>query len=78
MSSELPDEIQNTLSNLDTSLTNLEEILKPILEVPWDSLTGRLDPLEKAKLNLMMAYSAASLFYMYLKTQVRLYVCATT
>jgi hypothetical protein len=28
--------------------------------------------MEKAKLNLMIAYAADSLFYMFLKTQVRL------
>ena len=68
--SDLPDEIQTVLSNLDSSLSSLEEYLDPLFEVPWDELTGRLDPLEKAKLNLMMAYAASSLFYMYLKSQV--------
>ena len=67
---ELPDEMKTTLTNLDTSLTALEEHLDPIFEIPWDVLTARLEPMEKAKLNLMMAYSTASLFYMYLKSQV--------
>jgi exosome complex protein LRP1 len=68
--SELPEDVQTVISNLDTSLSSLEEHLGPLLEIPWDDLTGRLDPMEKAKLNLMMAYSTASLFYMYLKSQV--------
>jgi hypothetical protein len=68
--SELPDEMKTTLTNLDTSLSALEEHLDPLFEIPWDVLTARLEPMEKAKLNLMMAYSAASLFYMYLKSQV--------
>ena len=70
MSGDLPDEMQSVLSNLDSSLTSLEEHLNPLFDVPWDELSARLDPVEKAKLNLMMAYSAASLFYMYLKSQV--------
>jgi hypothetical protein len=68
--SELPDDMKTTLTNLDASLTALEEHLDPLFEIPWDVLTARLEPMEKAKLNLMMAYSAASLFYMYLKSQV--------
>ena len=31
---------------------------------------SKLEPAEKAKLNLMLAYAADSLFYMFLKTQV--------
>ena len=31
---------------------------------------SKLEPMEKAKLNLMIAYAADSLFYMFLKTQV--------
>ena len=33
---------------------------------------SKLEAAEKAKLNLMIAYAADSLFYMFLKTQVRL------
>jgi hypothetical protein len=74
MSSALPEDVQSTLTNLDMTLSALEEHFEPLFEAPWDVLTARLDPLEKAKLNLMMAYSAASLFFMYLKTQVVKYL----
>lgn len=67
----LPGEVQSALDSCETSLAALEDILAPLLSTPWDVLTAQLDPLEKAKLNLMMAYAVDSLYFIYLKTQVR-------
>jgi exosome complex protein LRP1 len=67
---ELPEGIQARLDTLEESMTALEAELEPLLSTPWDVLTSKMEPLEKAKLNLMIAYAADSLFFLYLKTQV--------
>mmetsp|Transcript_14798 Transcript_14798/g.35755 ORF Transcript_14798/g.35755 Transcript_14798/m.35755 type:complete len:143 (+) Transcript_14798:120-548(+) len=66
---ELPEGIQERLDTLEESMTALEAELEPLLSTPWDVLTSKMEPLEKAKLNLMIAYAADSLFFLYLKTQ---------
>jgi hypothetical protein len=66
----LPQEVKDSLKGCSDSLDALEEVLGPLLSTPWDVLTARLEPLEKAKLNLMIAYSVESLYFIYLKTQV--------
>jgi hypothetical protein len=68
---DLPGDIQERLDTLDKSMTALEQELEPLLATDWDVLTSKLEPVEKAKLNLMIAYAADSLFFLYLKTQVR-------
>mmetsp|Transcript_43721 Transcript_43721/g.106883 ORF Transcript_43721/g.106883 Transcript_43721/m.106883 type:complete len:156 (+) Transcript_43721:205-672(+) len=65
----LPDEVQAALSSCEESMGALEEVLEPLLSTPWEVLTARLDAMEKAKLNLMMAYAVNSLYFIYLKTQ---------
>jgi exosome complex protein LRP1 len=67
----LPQDVKDTLKGFTESLDALEEVLGPLLNTPWDVLTSRLEPLEKAKLNLMIAYAVESLYFIYLKTQVR-------
>jgi hypothetical protein len=42
----------------------------PLLSLRLWSFDSKLEPMEKAKLNLIIAYVADSLFYMFLKTQV--------
>lgn len=74
---ELPEGIQERLDTLEESMTALEAELEPLLSTPWDVLTSKMEPLEKAKLNLMIAYAADSLFFLYLKTQVRIATTAT-
>jgi hypothetical protein len=68
---DLPGDIQERLDTLDKSMAALEQELEPLLATEWGVLTSKLEPEEKAKLNLMIAYAADSLFFLYLKTQVR-------
>jgi hypothetical protein len=41
----------------------LEENLDPLFEIPWDGANAPLEPMDQAKFDLTMAYSAMSLFY---------------
>ena len=45
------------------SLLLLEEHLDPLFEIPRDGATTPLEPMDQARFNLTMAYSAMSLFY---------------
>eukprot|EP00960_Hanusia_phi_P029917 748272-Hanusia_phi.AAC.4 len=69
--SSLPEAMEENLDKIDTALDSLESALEPILATPWDTLNSCLEPVQKAKLNLMIAYTIDSLFFLYLKTQVR-------
>mmetsp|Transcript_28722 Transcript_28722/g.45034 ORF Transcript_28722/g.45034 Transcript_28722/m.45034 type:complete len:149 (-) Transcript_28722:1442-1888(-) len=69
MASELPADMDSRLTALEEAMTKLEQELEPALNTNWDTLTGDLEALDKAKLNLMIAYAADSLFFLYLKTQ---------
>ena len=65
----LPAEMEENLTEMEATLSTLEKELEPLLSTPWEQLTSKLEPMEKAKLNLMIAYVANSLFYVFLKTQ---------
>mmetsp|Transcript_35679 Transcript_35679/g.71530 ORF Transcript_35679/g.71530 Transcript_35679/m.71530 type:complete len:122 (-) Transcript_35679:1664-2029(-) len=65
----VPQEVAAQIKEVRQALDELESELIPILETPWDVLVAKLDPGSKAKLTLMIAYAADSLFFMYLKTQ---------
>merc|ERR1712228_555604 len=58
------------LEAFDNSLHNLETTLKPFLKIPVNDISDKVDdPLLKARLDLMVAYSINSLFWAYLTTQ---------
>lgn len=47
---------KTTLDALSTSLTTLEEALGPLLAKPFEELTEDLEPLQKARLQVMSSY----------------------
>ncbi|KAI5479786.1 exosome complex protein LRP1 [Pseudohyphozyma bogoriensis] len=63
---------QSTLESVSHALTALTTTLSPILATPFAALAqdddGNLDPLEKAKLQVMVAYVVHDLIYVSLKT----------
>jgi exosome complex protein LRP1 len=65
----LPDDIQTCLDSFEASLDQVQAALDPFLNKNLADLTADLPPAEKAKLQLLLAYSCNALFYMYLKTQ---------
>eukprot|EP00961_Rhodomonas_salina_P219002 2960424-Rhodomonas_salina.1 len=69
-STGLPKDVRAQLAEVRESLDGIEAELKPVLETPWETLVADLEPAQKAKLSLIVAYAADSLFYMYIKTQV--------
>jgi hypothetical protein len=54
---------QVTLATLSSSLTTLEESLAPLLATPFEDLTQDLDPLQKAKLEVMTGYVVHDLIW---------------
>ncbi|OWF54334.1 nuclear nucleic acid-binding protein C1D-like [Mizuhopecten yessoensis] len=62
----IPSELKEKLAAFDTSLSDMEKIVHPWLEVPESELHEKLSPLDKAKLDLVGAYTINSLFWMYL------------
>ncbi|XP_033734431.1 nuclear nucleic acid-binding protein C1D-like [Pecten maximus] len=62
----IPSELKEKLAAFDTSLSDMEKVIRPWLEVPESELHEKLSPLDKAKLDLVGAYTINSLFWMYL------------
>ncbi|KAJ3447580.1 sun-cor steroid hormone receptor co-repressor [Anaeramoeba flamelloides] len=65
----LPKELLENLNNFDQSLTKCEKTLEQMLTNSLPEITENLEPLEQAKLNMSIAYTINSLYFMYLKTQ---------
>ncbi|KAH3851410.1 hypothetical protein DPMN_093891 [Dreissena polymorpha] len=65
-SSEIPHELRGKLSAFDSALTDVENKFEPLLKVSQVELNTQLNSLDKAKLDLVAAYSINSLFWMYL------------
>merc|ERR1712212_1425127 len=67
---ELAEGMKRKLDAFDVSLNNLESTIKPFLTIPSNDIHEKIDdPLLKARLDLMVAYSINSLFWAYLSTQ---------
>ncbi|KAI9142989.1 Sas10/Utp3/C1D family-domain-containing protein [Paraphysoderma sedebokerense] len=62
-------QLSQTLDTLSTSLENVKRHLEPLLSSPLNETLSKLDNLDKAKCEVMLAYTIGSLFYVYLKTQ---------
>lgn len=52
-----------TLSELSTSLTALEEALAPLLATPFEEVSEGLEPLVKARLDVMVGYVVHDLIW---------------
>merc|ERR1711915_641662 len=62
--------MKRKLDKFDMSLNNLDATLKPFLNISANGIQDKIsDPLVKARLDLMVAYSINSLFWAYLTTQ---------
>eukprot|EP00092_Neocalanus_flemingeri_P003354 GFUD01003592.1.p1 GENE.GFUD01003592.1~~GFUD01003592.1.p1 ORF type:complete len:156 (+),score=66.06 GFUD01003592.1:457-924(+) len=67
-SEEFPEELSDTVKNFHGSLGDLKTKLDLMLSQPRTDLYDKLDPMGKAKMDLVSAYAINSLFWMLLKT----------
>ena len=58
---ELPTEMRHTIANFDAKITELETLLAPFLQEE-KNLLSRLSPMDRARLNLTVAYAISSIF----------------
>ncbi|NWR44376.1 C1D protein, partial [Regulus satrapa] len=65
---EYPTEIHDYLAAFEKSLGSVDEMLKTMMSVSRSELM-QLDPLEQAKLDLVLVYTLNSMFWVYLATQ---------
>ncbi|GBM12831.1 Nuclear nucleic acid-binding protein C1D [Araneus ventricosus] len=65
---EIPSEIIDKLQNFHQSLEKMQEILSPLITTNINSTDVEIEPLDKARLNLIGGYALNSLFWMYLNT----------
>ncbi|XP_078351892.1 nuclear nucleic acid-binding protein C1D-like isoform X2 [Oculina patagonica] len=66
---DLPEEVTESLETFHEALGKVEDVFKPLLETPVDDLKEKINPLQSAKLDLVVAYAINSMFWMYLTTQ---------
>ena len=69
---DFPEELTDTVKNFHGSLTELKSQLEVQLDRPREELYTSLEPLARAKMDLVSAYAINSLMWMLLKTQVLL------
>lgn len=52
-----------TLAELRTSLTSVEETLKPLLDKQWNETTASLGTLDRAKMDILVSYAINDLIW---------------
>merc|ERR1719295_398926 len=69
--SDFPTEHIKTVQNFQTSLSELDTVLKDLFDVPLSEIheTKATTPLDKAKLDIISAFALNSLTWMWLRTQ---------
>ena len=66
----LPEEMVATFHEFHNSLSSMEAMLAPYLDLPLDEMYEALTPIEQAKSELVTAYTVNSLYWGFLTTQV--------
>merc|ERR1712189_9986 len=61
--------ICEAMDNLQRTMADCDKVLKRLTEVPLQDSKVKLEPIEKAKLDLTATYAINSLFWIYLVTQ---------
>ncbi|KAF4674118.1 DNA-binding protein c1d [Perkinsus chesapeaki] len=57
------------LDHFEAQLSGLEEHLKPLMDADYEEVMSKMTPLEQSELNVSLAFTTASLYWMFLKTQ---------
>eukprot|EP00040_Diaphanoeca_grandis_P038982 m.257867 g.257867 ORF g.257867 m.257867 type:complete len:177 (+) comp35795_c0_seq1:180-710(+) len=66
---DLSDEVEPALAAIDAAVTEVENKITPLLNTPLNKLRLQLPPIDAAKLDISLAYTLNSLFWMYLCAQ---------
>ncbi|XP_028513178.1 nuclear nucleic acid-binding protein C1D [Exaiptasia diaphana] len=66
---DLPKEVLQSLESFHEALGKVDDAFKPLLETSVEDIKDQLDPIECAKLDLVVAYAINSMFWMFLITQ---------
>ena len=68
---DFPAEHVQTVQNFQSSLSELESVMKVLLDVPLSEVheTKATTPLEKARIDIISAFALNSLTWMWLRTQ---------
>ncbi|KAJ3048491.1 DNA-binding protein c1d [Rhizophlyctis rosea] len=62
-------ELEVKLSAMETSLKQVKSLLNPLLATPLDQMRPKLEPLDRAKLEITTAFAINSLAFNFLKTE---------
>mmetsp|Transcript_8691 Transcript_8691/g.23930 ORF Transcript_8691/g.23930 Transcript_8691/m.23930 type:complete len:181 (-) Transcript_8691:140-682(-) len=65
----LPEDVRAPLLEFDEALRGVETQIASFTQRDWSEVCAGLSPVEVARMNVTMAYTLNTLFYMYLKTQ---------
>eukprot|EP00026_Physarum_polycephalum_P016140 Phypoly_transcript_16984.p1 GENE.Phypoly_transcript_16984~~Phypoly_transcript_16984.p1 ORF type:complete len:223 (+),score=67.44 Phypoly_transcript_16984:31-669(+) len=68
-STTISSELQGDMDEMEETLQGIEKHLEPYFKASLRETKSNLSDLQVAKLNIVIAYSINTLFYMYLKTQ---------
>ncbi|KAI9093110.1 hypothetical protein DFS34DRAFT_273225 [Phlyctochytrium arcticum] len=62
----LPD-MEAILNSLETVVAQVDSLLQPALEVPLDVQLGKLEPMQRAQLEVLMAFAINTIIFVFLK-----------
>jgi len=63
MTEELPDDVKATLDAVDKNLSSIQAAISPLTQCSYETLSQSLAPLDRAKMNIGVAYAINALFY---------------
>ncbi|GAB6020619.1 DNA-binding protein c1d [Chamberlinius hualienensis] len=66
---DVPIELQEKMIELQNAIDKISKAMEDVLEKPPQETRDKLEPLEKAKFDLVCAYVINSLFWVYLNTK---------
>ena len=68
-------DLEDKLSAMETSLAKVKSLLSPLLATPLDQLRPKLEPLDRAKLEVSTAFAINSLAFSKLSHPLHMYMC---
>ncbi|KND01171.1 uncharacterized protein SPPG_04261 [Spizellomyces punctatus DAOM BR117] len=69
MDEEVVPDLSALTDTLESAVSRVTNLMEPLFSLPFEQQLGNLAPLERAKLEVLMAFAMNSLIFVYLKTQ---------